>query len=43
MLTPEKMGKILIAAPKDIMGVVIAELHRQHLFHIEDFVEDREE
>ena len=43
MLKPEKMGKILIAAPKDVMGVVVAELHRQRLFHVEDFVEDREE
>ena len=43
MLKPEKMGKILIAAPKDIMGVVVAELHRQRLFHVEDFVEDRDE
>jgi V/A-type H+-transporting ATPase subunit I len=43
MLTPEKMGKILIAAPRDVMGAVIAELHRQQLFHIEDFIEDQDE
>jgi V/A-type H+/Na+-transporting ATPase subunit I len=43
MLKPEKMGKILIAAPKDVMGVVVAELHHQRLFHVEDFVEDRDE
>jgi V/A-type H+-transporting ATPase subunit I len=43
MLTPEKMGKILIAAPKDAMEPVITELYRQQLFHIEDFVEDQEE
>ncbi len=42
MLTPEKMGKILIAAPRDVMGQVITELHRQQLFHIEDFVEDEQ-
>jgi V/A-type H+-transporting ATPase subunit I len=43
MLTPEKMGKILIAAPKDAIEPVITELYRQQLFHIEDFVEDQEE
>jgi V/A-type H+-transporting ATPase subunit I len=43
MLTPEKMGKILIAAPRDLMGPVIAELYRQRLFHIEDFVEDEQQ
>jgi V/A-type H+/Na+-transporting ATPase subunit I len=43
MLKPEKMGKILIAAPKDVMGVVVAELHRQRLFHVEDFIEDRDQ
>jgi V/A-type H+-transporting ATPase subunit I len=43
MLAPEKMSKILIAAPRDVMGPVITELYRQHLFHIEDFVEDEQQ
>ena len=44
MLTPEQMSKVLIAGPKDVMESVIAELHRQRLFHVEDFVEnDKEE
>jgi vacuolar-type H+-ATPase subunit I/STV1 len=43
MLTPEQMSKVLIAAPKDMMDPVIAELHRQRLFHVEDFVENDQE
>jgi V/A-type H+-transporting ATPase subunit I len=40
MLTPEQMSKVLIAAPKDLIDPVITELHRQRLFHVEDFVEN---
>jgi len=43
MLTPEQMSKVLIAAPKDLMEPVITELHRQRLFHVEDFVENDQE
>ncbi|NYT20495.1 MAG: V-type ATP synthase subunit I [Methanomicrobiales archaeon] len=43
MLSPEQMSRVLIAAPKDVMEPVISELHRQRLFHIEDFVENDEE
>jgi V/A-type H+-transporting ATPase subunit I len=43
MLTPEQMSKVLIAGPKDVMESVIAELHRQRLFHVEDFVENDQE
>jgi V/A-type H+-transporting ATPase subunit I len=43
MLTPEQMSKVLIAGPKDMMSPVIAELHRQRLFHVEDFVENDQE
>jgi V/A-type H+-transporting ATPase subunit I len=43
MLTPEQMSKVLIAGPKDVMEPVIAELHRQRLFHVEDFVENDQE
>jgi V/A-type H+-transporting ATPase subunit I len=43
MLTPEQMSKVLIAGPKDLMGPVITELHRQRLFHVEDFVENDQE
>jgi V/A-type H+-transporting ATPase subunit I len=43
MLSPEQMSRVLIAAPKDVMEPVISELHRQRLFHIEDFVENDQE
>lgn len=43
MLTPEQMSRILIAAPREVMVPVITELHRQRLFHVEDFVEDDQE
>ncbi|MFA5347888.1 MAG: V-type ATP synthase subunit I [Methanoregula sp.] len=39
MLKPEQMSRLLIAATKDQMGPVIAELYRHNLFHIEDYVE----
>ena len=39
MFTPEGMTRVLITATKSQMEPVIRELYRQHLFHIEDFVE----
>ncbi len=39
MLKPEQMSRLLIAATRDQMGPVIAELYRHNLFHIEDYVE----
>ncbi|MGB7789380.1 V-type ATP synthase subunit I [Methanoregula sp.] len=39
MLKPKQMSRILIAASRDQMGPVIAELYHHHLFHIEEFVE----
>jgi V/A-type H+-transporting ATPase subunit I len=39
MLKPEQMSKLLIAATRDQMGPVIAELYRHNLFHIEDYIE----
>jgi len=44
MFTPEGMTCVLIAATKSQMEPVIKEIYRQHLFHIEEFVEkDKEE
>jgi V/A-type H+-transporting ATPase subunit I len=39
MLAPKQMSRLLIAASRDQMAPVIAELYRHHLFHIEEFVE----
>ena len=39
MLAPRRMSKLLIAASRDQLPVVITELYRRHLFHIEEFVE----
>jgi V/A-type H+-transporting ATPase subunit I len=39
MLNPERMSRLLIAATRDQMGPVIAELYRHNMFHIEDYVE----
>ena len=39
MLAPKRMSRLLIAASRDQMAPVVAELYRHHLFHIEDFVE----
>ncbi|RPI40414.1 MAG: V-type ATP synthase subunit I, partial [Methanoregulaceae archaeon] len=39
MLKPERMSRLLIAASRDQMAPVIAELYRHNLFHIEDYVE----
>jgi V/A-type H+-transporting ATPase subunit I len=37
------MSRLLIAASKDQLDPVIRELYRRHIFHIEDFVEQKEE
>src|SRR5271157_3050168 len=39
MLKPKQMSRLLIAASRDQMGPVVAELYRHHLFHIEEYVE----
>jgi len=39
MLAPERMSKLLIAASRDQLSTVIAELYRHHLFHIEEYVD----
>ncbi|MDP3564211.1 MAG: V-type ATP synthase subunit I [Methanoregula sp.] len=39
MLAPKRMSRLLIAASRDRMAPVVAELYRHHLFHIEEFVE----
>ena len=39
MLTPEPMGRLLIAGSKDQMYPIIRELYHHQIFHIEDFVE----
>ncbi len=43
MLAPRKMSRLLIAAQKDQMEPVIAELFRRGVFHIEDFVDQGKE
>ena len=37
------MSRLLIVASKDQLTIVIKELYRSHLFHIEDFVVDGRE
>jgi V/A-type H+-transporting ATPase subunit I len=39
MLQPKQMSRLLIAASRDQMAPVIAELYRHNLFHIEDYVD----
>jgi len=39
MLAPKRMSRLLIAASRDQMAPVVAELYRHHLFHIEEYVE----
>jgi V/A-type H+/Na+-transporting ATPase subunit I len=39
MLKPKQMSRLLIAASRDQMAPVIAELYRYNLFHIEDYVD----
>jgi len=43
MLKPKQMSRLLIAASKDQMAPVIAELYRHNLFHIEDYVDAGQE
>ncbi len=43
MLKPEQMSRLLIAASRDQMAPVIAELYRHNLFHIEDYVDTGQE
>jgi V/A-type H+-transporting ATPase subunit I len=39
MLAPKRMSRLLIAASRDQMAPVVAELYRHNLFHIEEYVE----
>ena len=39
MLAPKPMGRMLIVASRDQAAPIINELYREHLFHIEDYVE----
>ncbi|MFA4850838.1 MAG: V-type ATP synthase subunit I [Methanoregula sp.] len=39
MLAPKQMSRLLIAASRDQMAPVVAELYRHHLFHIEEYVD----
>lgn len=39
MLKPKQMSRLLIAASRDQMAPIIAELYRHNLFHIEDYVD----
>ncbi|AGB01387.1 V-type ATP synthase subunit I [Methanoregula formicica] len=39
MLKPKQMSRLFIAASRDQMTPVVAELYRHHLFHIEEYVE----
>ena len=41
MLKPKQMSRLLIAASRDQMSLVIAELYRHNLFHIEEYVDGR--
>jgi V/A-type H+-transporting ATPase subunit I len=43
MLKPKQMSRLLIAASRDQMAPVIAELYRHNLFHIEDYVDAGQE
>jgi len=43
MLKPEQMSRLLIAASKDQMPAIVAELYRHHRFHIEEYVDSGEE
>jgi V/A-type H+/Na+-transporting ATPase subunit I len=39
MLKPKQMSRLLIAASRDQMAPVVAELYRHNLFHIEEYVD----
>ncbi|MDD3857197.1 MAG: V-type ATP synthase subunit I, partial [Methanoculleus sp.] len=42
MLRPERMRRLLIAAPKSEIETIIRELYRHNVYHIEDFVPESE-
>ena len=42
MLRPEEMLRLLIAAPKGEIDIIIKELYRHNVYHIEDFVPESE-
>lgn len=42
MLRPERMRRLLIAAPKGEIDTIIQELYRHNVYHIEDFVPESE-
>ncbi len=42
MLRPERMRRLLIAAPKSEIDTIIRELYRHNVYHIEDFVPESE-
>ncbi|PKL63358.1 MAG: V-type ATP synthase subunit I [Methanomicrobiales archaeon HGW-Methanomicrobiales-2] len=42
MLRPERMRRLLIAAPKGEIDTIISELYRHNIYHIEDFVAESE-
>jgi V/A-type H+-transporting ATPase subunit I len=43
MFKAKPMSRLLIAASREQLEPVIRELYRHHIFHIEDFVEERDE
>ncbi len=43
MLKAKTMSRLLIAASKDKLDLVVHELYRHNIFHIEDFVENEDE
>ena len=43
MLAPKPMSRVLIVASRDQAEPIIGELYREHLFHIEDYVEQGHE
>lgn len=42
MLRPERMRRLLIAAPQGEIDTIIGELYRHNVYHIEDFVPESE-
>ncbi|HNX17953.1 MAG TPA: V-type ATP synthase subunit I [Methanoregula sp.] len=43
MLAPKPMSRVLIVASRDQAAPIVEELYREHLFHIEDYVEQGRE
>gem|GEM_PF-6129132 len=43
MLAPKPMSRVLIVASRDQAEPIIGELYREHLFHIEDYVDQGRE